>query len=119
MKVLFAVLVLGLVPTHRADGGEPFACNMAALSKTERAAHAKVALALLAAVQERKELRDGYAFRLPPAALPTASEWVALESRCCPFFTFELALESRGGPLWLRLRGPEGVKNFIRAELGL
>jgi len=65
------------------------------------------------------ELRDGYAFRLAPGALATTADWVALESRCCPFFAFELELESHGGPLWLRICGAEDVKAFIREELGL
>jgi hypothetical protein len=30
-----------------------------------------------------------------------------------------LIAEQEGGPLWLRLRGREGVKAFIEAELGL
>ena len=118
MKILLASLLLGLTPAGEARGGESFACNMAALTKSERTAHEKAMRTLLGAIQERKELRDGYAFRLPPATLVTASEWVALESRCCPFFAFEIELSRGGGPLWLRIRGTEGVKAFIRAELG-
>ena len=119
MKILLASMLLGLIPAGAARGGESFACNMAALSKSERAAHEKAMRALVDAIQERKDLKDGYAFRLPPGALVTASEWVALESRCCPFFAFEIELARGGGPLWLRIRGAEGVKAFIRAELGL
>ena len=119
MKVLIASMLLGLVAAGPAAGGEPLACNKLAQSKAARATHAKVMRRMAEAVQETKELKDGYAFRLPPDALVTTSEWVALESRCCPFFTFEMELASRGGPLWLRIRGAEGVKAFIRAELGL
>ena len=118
MKILLTSVLLGLIPAGPARGGESFACNMAALSKSERAAHEKAMHTLMGAIQERKDLRDGYAFRLPPTTLVTASEWVALESRCCPFFTFEIELARGGGPLWLRIRGAQGVKAFIRAELG-
>jgi hypothetical protein len=119
MKILLATMLLGLVPTAAAAGRGPLACNLTALSKDERATHSKLMLQMAGAVQETKELRDGYAFRLAPGALATTAQWVALESRCCPFFAFELELESHGGPLWLRIRGAEGVKAFIREELGL
>lgn len=32
---------------------------------------------------------------------------------------FELIAEQEDGPLWLRLRGREGVKEFIEAEIGI
>ena len=118
MKILLAML-LGLVPTGAAAGRGPLACHLTALSKDERAAHAQLMLQMAGAVRETKELSDGYAFRMAPQALAATAQWVALESRCCPFFAFELELESHGGPLWLRIRGAEGVKAFIREELGL
>jgi hypothetical protein len=68
-----------------------------------------------------EELPDGYGMRFPDAEAMTARlvEFISFERRCCPFFTFELVFEPQEGPLWLRLRGPEGVKAFIREELGL
>jgi hypothetical protein len=45
-------------------------------------------------------------------------DWVALERRCCPFFGFAIEVEPDGGPIWLSLTGDEGVKDFIRLEIG-
>ncbi|MBI4409686.1 MAG: hypothetical protein HY561_08265 [Gemmatimonadetes bacterium] len=42
-------------------------------------------------------------------------EFILFERGCCPFLRFELEFEP-GGPLWLRIRGPEGAKEFIAAE---
>ena len=39
------------------------------------------------------------------------------ERTCCSFFQFELVFELNEGPIWLRLRGAENVKAFIRAKL--
>jgi len=39
------------------------------------------------------------------------------ERDCCPFFTFELAFAPDHGPVWLRLRGPEGAKAVVEAML--
>lgn len=33
------------------------------------------------------------------------------------FFTLHSKLKPKGGPVWLRLRGREGVKAFIREEI--
>ena len=64
---------------------------------------------------------DGYAFRFAASQpnLLLVSEFVSRERACCPFFTFELVAERNEGPLWLSLRGREGVKEFILAELDI
>jgi hypothetical protein len=64
------------------------------------------------------ELPDGYGFRFPSVdPWPTkALEFIAAEKQCCPFFVFELVFEPNDGPLWLRLRGSEAVKAFVRSE---
>lgn len=75
---------------------------------------------LFAHVDRVEELPDGFGFRFT-AAVPWAAralEFVEAEKRCCPFFAFELAFEPNDGPLWLRLRGSDEIKEFIRTELG-
>lgn len=117
MKAWFASLLMLLIPLGTPDAGERFACNMGALTSAERARHEELSRSLFAAVRVKKELRNGYAFRLPSGMLATAAGWVALERRCCPFFTFDLELVKHDGPLWLRITGAPGVKAFIRSEL--
>jgi hypothetical protein len=48
-----------------------------------------------------------------------AAEFMALERLCCPFLNFVLEIEPDQGPLWLKLTGPEGVKQVLQTELGL
>jgi len=115
---LSTLLFLAMIP-GAAGAEEHFACNMGAMTATERTAHAAQSRRLFDAVEERKELPDGYAFRLPADALTSAAGWVALERKCCPFFYFELDVASHAGPLWLRITGSKGIKPFIRAEFGL
>jgi hypothetical protein len=119
MKIVIASILMSLVTASHASTGERFACNLSALTKAERAAHEKLSQALVAAVQERREVEHGYAFRLPASALRTTAEWVSYEQRCCPFFTFELEVTRDSGPLWLRVTGSEWIKPFIRSEFGL
>ena len=119
LLALLALLSLLTLAPAAALGGEKFACEMNALTKAERARHAALSHALLGAALEKKELPDGYGFRLSADELTRAAEWMSLERKCCPFFTFELEQARDGGPLWLRIKGTEGVKAFIQAEFGL
>ncbi|HYH84217.1 MAG TPA: hypothetical protein VEX60_01975 [Pyrinomonadaceae bacterium] len=98
----------------------PIACDMSAIEPSQRARHVAAAGELFRAVMEIRELPGGYAFRLPAGAdtLLKAAEFVSLERLCCPFLGFMLEVEPEGGPAWLRLTGREGVKAFIREEVG-
>jgi len=88
-------------------------CNVNALTSPERARSAALLSELRAAMAERTELDDGYAFRLrDDASLAGVAEWIALERRCCPFFHFRLDVDGDAGPVWLRLTGA-GVKEFL------
>jgi hypothetical protein len=113
--VLFLLLSFSLPAVAK----ERFYCNMNALDKAERARHRELSEALRKAVAEKAELPNGYGFRVAAKDLLMVAEWVGLESRCCPFFGFELELARDQGPLWLRVTGAEGVKAFIRTEFGL
>jgi hypothetical protein len=97
-----------------------FCCDIQAMSNSERERYQELRGRLQKAIEETKELESGYAFRLGRAAvsLMEVAEWVDKERKCCPFFDFEIAVERDGGPVWLTLRGREGVKPFMRMEFG-
>lgn len=63
------------------------------------------------------ELADGYAFRFDKAELTAGPilEFIKAERDCCRFLRFELVFEPNLGPAWLRLRGSQDAKDFIRA----
>ena len=109
------------VEQKKAAQESPLACNMLALDAEGRKRHKAVSEQMRAAVKEVQDLRDGYAFRFPAeqSTILLVSEFIARERLCCPFFRFELIAEQEDGPLWLRLRGREGVKEFIKTELGV
>lgn len=65
------------------------------------------------------ELSDGLAFGFPADAYDTVVRFVAGERLCCPFLAFALEIGPARGALWLRLTGPPGIKEFLRAELHL
>ena len=100
---------------------DPLACDRLALDASQRARHAVLLQELAAAVTGVEELPDGLAVRLPskPYLFLRLAEWLDLERACCPFLEFGLLFENHTGALRLTVRGPEGVKDFLRAELPL
>ena len=98
-----------------------FVCDLTALDPTQRARYRGLAHYLRPAVEAFEELPDGYAARFgrDPERLLRLAEFMTLEALCCPFFTLAVEAACNGGPLRLRITGPDGVKPFIRAELGI
>lgn len=93
---------------------------MSAIPASERDRHLATIRRVFGAVKEIDELSDGYAFRMAndTRLLEMTASFIARERLCCPFFGFAVEIGPDGGPLRLKLTGPEGVKPFIRAEIG-
>ncbi len=101
----------------------PIACTreLDVFSPEQRERHETVGQQLKSAVQEVQELSDGYALRYSAETVSvlTLAEFITFERLCCPFLHFGLEVECEEGPVWLRLTGDEGVKEFLRAEIGI
>ena len=109
-------------PTGDSSKNAPaFACSLTALTAQQRKRHAELRKALRESVKEIQELPDGYAFRLPDdtKTILAAGEFITYEKLCCPFFKFNLEVESDGKPAWLKLTGREGVKQFLKIEFDI
>jgi len=96
----------------------PIACDLSALDRAEQIRRAELARQVVSRSAATVETADGFALRFDDdaALMRNALEWIGLERRCCPFLRFELAFEPDGGPLWLRLGGAAGVKEFLAAN---
>ena len=97
----------------------PLACRIDVLDGEQRKRHAALLSELAAAATAVEELPDGVSVRFPmrPYLFLRLAEWMDLERACCPFLDFGLAFENRVPTMRLDLRGPDGVKEFLRAEL--
>lgn len=111
-------LVRAAVGEQTMIGASGFYCNLKALNTKERARHMLLTLEIERARVETVELANGFAFRFQDGtvSLTDLAEWVSAERKCCPFFDFEIEQQADNGPLWLKLRGKEGAKAFMRAE---
>jgi hypothetical protein len=100
----------------------PFACDALALSPETRKRHfEELGPALLKLKKSTRELTDGYEFEFPAdnSTYQLVTEWAFQERLCCPFFDIDLRFDREGGPLWLRLTGRPGTKEFIKMEFRL
>lgn len=72
-------------------------------------------------ILEKKELKDGYAFKFSGTdeILDELIEFIKTERVCCDFFTFGLSISGDKSEAWLELTGIDGAKDFISTELRL
>ena len=96
-------------------------CNLDGIPAQERARYTELFESLCHAIRDKRELPDGYALLLDPAqfSMDQALEWTKLERECCPFLETQVRWDIENGPVWLDLKGPEGVKDFILDEFKL
>jgi hypothetical protein len=110
------------LPSSQNEHVSPFACNALAMSPEVRKRHfEELGPALLKLKKSVRELRDGYELEFPPdnRTYQLLTEWAFQERLCCPFFDIELRFDREGGPLWLRLTGRAGTKEFTKEEFGI
>jgi hypothetical protein len=104
----------------RSGNNEPtVACDLTAMDSEQRERYQALRRQLSEDFQEVQELADGYAFRHSSEAsvLRALAEYVSLERLCCPFFDFAIEVEHDGGPVWLRMTGPEDAKPVLEAAM--
>lgn len=100
------------------DQTPAIACDLTAIPTEQRAAHeTRAEHILFNAMQEIRELTDGYALRFAADDYDSITQFIANERLCCPFFNFGLEVTPERGPIWLRLTGSAGVKEFLSATL--
>jgi hypothetical protein len=70
--------------------------------------------------QEVRWLSDGVALRFQsgPSVIAALTEFIRLESQCCPFLRLQLTVEPGDGlALWLELSAPAGTRDFLARDL--
>lgn len=120
-KTVVAALILSATLAQAAPKESPFACDRNALTPAERKRHfEELGPALRKLATGAHELSDGYEiqFRSEASTYKLVTEWAYQEKACCPFFDVAVRLDREGGPLWLRLTGRPGTKEFIQEDFG-
>jgi hypothetical protein len=99
------------------SGDVPIACSLSDVEFRRR--EATLLAQFKSAVTATEELPDGYAFRMPgdQKGIEVAADLIVAERECCPFLAFELVAEPNRGPVIVRVTGPAGTKDFLKAML--
>ena len=122
---LLAATLNNLQPQSTSSGplaprkASPFFCNPLELTSAVRKRHFEELGPKLRSLRKSvRELDDGYEFEFPgdAATYQLLTEWAIQERLCCPFFEIALRLDPESGPLWLRLTGRPGTKEFIKVD---
>ena len=93
----------------------PLACNLDAISASDRPRYNELRRMLAASVVGKRELPAGVAIQISVEriALAQLAEWISFERKCCPFLEFKIDVAPESGPVWLSLTGRTGVKEFL------
>jgi hypothetical protein len=129
IAMLTAVCLLCLQPVSAQDkqrksaekksmNDQPIACNLLGLNKAQLKRQQELHEQLFSHRLEMRELSDGYAISLPSTTenIMSVAEYISLERICCSFFRFELEAGKPDDPLWFRISGGEGVKEFMKSQ---
>ena len=95
------------------------ACDLTVFPSEKRNSHEEESLSIVKNAKRINELKDGYSFYhdYSDETFTSIAKWITGESKCCPFFTFELALEpiEKSYEIALRLRGSKEIKQFLKS----
>ena len=69
----------------------------------------------------KSEIEKGFMFTFDGSAdtLEEVIRIVKMERKCCPFLTFDFSIQKEDAPMFLKITGPDGIKDFLLEELGL
>jgi hypothetical protein len=99
----------------------PIACNLLGLTAAERLRQQELHEKLFSQADSVRELSSGYAVGLPGTRenILAVAEFITLERVCCSFFRFEIEVGRQEEPVWLRITGGKGVKEFLKSAFKL
>jgi hypothetical protein len=109
------------MPNDGCCGSEsPLACDLDAISASDRPRYHELRRMLAASVTGQRELPDGIAVQISTEriALAQLAEWISFERKCCAFFEFRIDVAPASGPVWLSVTGRAGVKEFLSQAFG-
>ena len=97
------------------DTGPAIACNLNALSTSERARCSELVRRIQKGSSSLEETDSGYRVQLldDSEICERALELILLERRCCPFLSIALSFEPGNGAVALAIGGAPGVKQFL------
>lgn len=99
----------------------PIVCDLSVFTDKERKKHIDESMDLFTNAKRVIEINDGFAFHFDytESTLLKLANWMKDDNKCCPFLTFELAIEpfTSGREAIMRLRGSNEMKQGLKLDL--
>jgi hypothetical protein len=123
LKLLPILLLAGFSASAQCKGDcckkkeTTYKCKLTTPELRER--KATVIADLKKLIKDKKELKDGYAYKFSDSdeVLTKLNEFIKSEKECCDFLSFNITTGKNKSHVWLEITGEEGVKDFIRTEI--
>ena len=95
-------------------GDLPIVCTLD--EGTRKTRREQLLAGLFADADACEELPEGYRLRFGHGEiLPRLMAVIEAERKCCRFLRFEVVVEPDLGPVWLKVSGPAGTREFLAA----
>jgi hypothetical protein len=131
IKLVLLFLGMGTLVNAQKAPCDDDCCKKTAVKKNETALTCKlttpelrerkatVIASLKKQVIEKKELKNGYAYKFTGSdnTVDEIANFIKTERMCCDFFTFNMSVTGDKKEAWLEITGPKGAKDFITTEL--
>jgi len=100
------------------SGEIPIACNLDALSASERERRTSLTARIRGSAAEIRETETGFRLRLhpDPDLFRDVVDLIELERRCCPFLEMTVTFSPGAGPVYFDIGSGAGVKDFLVAS---
>lgn len=100
------------------SGDTSIACDPSALDDPRH--HKEQFEVLFEDCEEVREVSGGLAFRFPGGFryAEQVLDYISRERQCCPFLTFEIAIEPEERGVWLYMGGDERVEEYLIGAFG-
>ena len=99
----------------------PMVCDLSVFTPEERKNHIDESTELFTNAKRVIEIKNGYAFHFDysDAKFLAIARWMKDDNKCCPFLTFEVAIEpfTSGKEVILRITGNDEMKKGIWLDL--
>jgi hypothetical protein len=102
---------------EKAENKEVICCTLNPSQMQERK---NILQKLHCLVKEKMEVENGYLFRFDGSndIINQIVDIIKLERQCCSFLNFNITIEKETAPVFLKITGPQGTKDFLLYELG-
>ena len=103
--------LVSALAAEESDSFTPIACTLS--TADQRELRDTVLSDLWSAAEDVRRTESGVTMRFPAKMMHAITDYIAVESDCCSFFSFRLDVPPNGAPISLGISGPPAAQSLI------